>query len=466
MEPPPRPRSVTLDIGESIDRGAWSGLQKFVVVLAALATMLDGFDGQLIGYAIPVLMKDWGLARDAFTPVVAAGLFGMALGSVTAGYAADRVGRRHVIIGCVVLFALATAAIGLAQGPMAVALLRFCAGLGVGGALPSATTLVAEYTPARRRTVAVTATIVCFPLGGMLAGFFAAYVLPDLGWRALFLIGGTLPLVIAWLLIFALPESVRFLARRPPRWPELALLFRRMAVPAPDDAAFTDLAEQSRERDRVMSMLFGEARTRDTLALWAAFFLCLFAVYTAFSWLPTALSAQGLSLATAGSGLTAYNLGGVIGALLCAQAIARFGSRWPLILCCAGSAVSAFALTNTGATDPRLLVLGLGVHGLFVNAVQSTLYAVCAHVYPTAVRATGTAFALAVGRIGALAAAPVGAAIITVRGLPAYLAMLGIAMTGVLVALALLRNHISQLRPVAEPALAGGRHVDGLANIS
>ncbi|HLG86759.1 MAG TPA: MFS transporter [Alphaproteobacteria bacterium] len=450
----PRPTSVTLDVGEAIDRSPWSGLQKRVVVLAALAVVLDGIDGQLIGYAIPVLMKDWGLAREAFTFVVAAGLIAMSVGSAVAGYAADRVGRRRVIIGSVILFAVATAAIGLAQGPTAVALLRFCAGLGIGGALPSATTLVAEYTPARRRTTAVTATIVCLPAGGMLAGLFAAYVLPSLGWRALFLIGGTLPLAVALLLSFALPESVRFLARRPRRWPELALLFRRMAVPAPDDAAFTDYGEQYRERDRAVSMLFGEARTRDTLTLWAAFFLCLFAVYSAFSWLPTALSAQGLSLATAGSGLTAYNLGGVVGALLCAQAIARFGSRWSLVLCCAGGAVSAFALTNAGSMDPRLLVLGLGVHGLFVNAVQSTLYAVCAHVYPTAVRATGTASALAVGRLGALAAALVGAAVITARGLPAYLAMLGIAMTGVLVALALLRDHIPQHRTMAEPALA------------
>jgi len=448
----PRPGRVSIDVGDAIDNGPWTGLQKFVVLLAALSIVLDGFDGQLIGYAIPVLIKEWGVSRGDFAPVVAAGLSGMGLGSAIAGYLGDRFGRRVVIIGSVLAFAVATSAIGLSQGLVSIAVLRFCAGLGIGGALPSATTMAAEYTPARRRTMAVTATIVCVPLGGMLAGFYAGYVLPSFGWRTLFLVGGSLPLVLGLLLLACLPESPRFLVRRPARWPELGRLLHRMSLPVPDDAAFTDPREQKLELRQGFRALFEQGRARDTVTLGAAFFLCLLAVYAAFSWLPTVLTSEGLSVATAGSGLTAYNMGGVFGALLCAQAITRFGSRWPLILCCAGGALSAFFLESVDVGNTTLLIAGLGLHGLFVNAVQSTMYAVCAYVYPTNVRATGTASALAFGRCGALVGAFVGAIVITAGGVAAYLTLLGVAMVGVLVAVALLPHHIPRRAP--NPAMA------------
>jgi AAHS family 4-hydroxybenzoate transporter-like MFS transporter len=147
------------------------------------------------------------------------------------------------------------------------------------------------------------------------------------------------------------------------------------------------------------------------------------------------LASEGLSMAVAGSGLTAYNLGGVIGALACAVAISRFGSRWPLVLCCAGAAASAFALQalNVGK-DTSLLIFGFGVHGMFVNAVQSTMYALCAFMYPTSVRATGTA--------SAILSAFAGAAVITAGGAMAYLALLGSAMFFAMVALLIVRRHI------------------------
>ncbi|MGF6260763.1 MFS family permease [Paraburkholderia youngii] len=150
-----------------------------------------------------------------------------------------------------------------------------------------------------------------------------------------------------------------------------------------------------------------------------------------------------MCVSLAGYGLSAYNLGGVIGAVLCALAIGRYGSRWPLLLCCAGGVASAWMLLGVSATQhTALMIVGLGLHGLFVNAVQSTMYALCAYVYPTGVRATGTASALAVGRVGAILSAFAGAAVITAGGASGYLLMLGIAMVIVLIALAVVRRHI------------------------
>lgn len=431
------------DIGSLLDDGPFTRMQKLVVLLAALSIVLDGFDGQLIGFAIPLMIQEWGISREAFAPAVAAGLIGMGIGSACAGLFADRFGRRTAVVASVFLFGSATCAIGLAPDALTVALLRFVAGLGIGGALPSATTMTAEFTPARRRTVAVTATIVCVPLGGMLAGLFSAHILPLYGWRMLFFLGGALPLALGFLLLVALPESPRFLARRPGRWKELGRLLGSMERPMASGMRYIDALEQAKEKQDGFRALFAPGYGRDTLAIWVAFFMCLTAVYSAFSWLPTMLLSEGLPLAVAGSGLTAYNLGGVIGALVCASVMTRWGSFWPLLVCCAAGAASAFAMLALDADrQSALLIFGFGVHGLFVNAVQSTLYALCAYIYPTSVRATGTASALAFGRLGAILSAFAGAGVISLSGAQGYLILLGTVMLLALLALTQVRRHI------------------------
>ena len=174
-----------------------------------------------------------------------------------------------------------------------------------------------------------------------------------------------------------------------------------------------------------------------------AFFACLFAIYSVFSWLPTMLVAEGLRNPSPGLRLTAYNLGGVFGALLCAQFITRFGSRWPMIVCAAGGLRRSCCSNWSRRTTTTLIVVTFGLHGLFVNAVNCTLYAVSAFLYPTDIRATGTATALAVGRLGAILSAFVGAALITAGGASAFLNALGLAMIVVVVALGSLRHHIA-----------------------
>lgn len=437
-----------VDIGHNLDTGPWSAFQKFAVVLAALAIVLDGFDGQLLSFAMPTLMAEWGVPRSAFSGVVALYLVGMALGSVVAGPLGDRIGRRRAVIGSVFFFAVATFLIGFSPNMTVLALLRFLAGLGIGGALPTATTLAAEFTPARRRTLAVTATIVCVPLGGMVAGFYADHVIPALGWRMLFWLGGAMPAVFGLILVFALPESPRFLAHRPDRWADLSKLLGRMGRPVPAGTTYTDNQEVEEKRASY-GALFESGRGPNTVILWLTFFLTLLAVYSTFSWLPAMLAAERPDLKIAGLGLTASNMGGVFGALLCAFAINRFGSRVSLTVCAMGAAASAgFLMLNPGIGATGLIAV-LAVNGFFLNAVQSTLYAVSAYTYPTTIRATGTASALAFGRLGAILSAFVGTAVIAAGGAQGYFGLLGGAMLGSALMLLLLRRHIpAGARPV------------------
>jgi AAHS family 4-hydroxybenzoate transporter-like MFS transporter len=444
LNKPNVPAAGSLDIGSVLDNGPWTAFQKVVVAFAAFSIILDGFDGQMIGFAIPSLIKAWGLTRGAFTPVVVAGLAGMAIGSGCAGLIADRFGRRVAIIMSVMVFATATFCIGFAPNITALGILRFFAGLGVGGALPTSTTLAAEFTPMRRRIMAVTITIVCVPVGGVVAGLFAHRVLPAYGWQGLFWIGGALSMVLGLALFALLPESPRYLARRPIRWQELGRLLSRMSRQVPPNATFSDIDEQRIELREGIPALFEPGRVRDTLGLASSFFLNLLAVYFTFSWLPTLLASEGMSVSVAGSGLTAYNFGGIFGALLCAFAIGKFGSRGPMVFCAVGGAATAFILSHGVAAGSLTLLLGL--HGLFVNAVQSTMTALCTYVYVTNVRATGTAFSLAIGRLGAITAGFIGAAIITAGGGQAYFGLLAVVLSLTVVTLLLIRHHVPPRR--------------------
>ncbi|HTK35297.1 MAG TPA: MFS transporter [Caulobacteraceae bacterium] len=433
-----------VDVAALIDRSPFGTYQKLILAVAALCVIADGLDSQLIGFAVPLMLKEWGRSREAFAPVLAAGLLGMAIGSACGGLIADRIGRRAAIIASLVVFGVGTIGVGFAPGLSAVALLRFLAGLGIGGALPSVSTFTAEFTPARSRTLVVTSSIVCVPLGGMVAGLIAGVVLPHLGWRPLFWIGGTAPLVLAAILLAVLPETPKFLARADRQQP-LVKLLARMGFAVQPGVRYVEASDPHPGGHKGVRRLFQGGLALDTLLLWAAFFSCLLAIYGVFSWLPTVLGAAGWSLGTATAGLTAYNLGGVVGAVACAAVIGRFGSRWPMLICCAGAIASAIALRFTGPDGgAAAMLLGVAVHGFCVNAVQSTMYALCAHIYPTVVRATGTAAALTIGRLGSILSAFGGAAVMSYGGVPGYLAMLAAAMSVTFIALALLRGHIPQ----------------------
>ncbi|MEY4675569.1 MAG: hypothetical protein RLZZ470_76 [Pseudomonadota bacterium] len=430
------------DVSRAIDQGGLSSLQKMIYVLAALAIVVDGFDGQMIGYAIPLIMQEWGTTRAAFSMAVASGLAGMAIGSLSAGVLADKFGRKPVLIASILLFGSSTMLIGLSTNVLSIALIRFFAGLGIGAALPAATTLTAEFIPLRHRTMAVTTAIVCYPAGGMLAGLAAAQILPAQGWRVFFFIGGAMAIAFAVLLLFTLRESPKYLARQPSRWEELRALLHNMRCEVSNVIQFTDGVGASAQRGHVTE-LFRAGRAYDTSWLWLAFFMIQLSIYTAYSWLPTMLTTEGLSPALSGMGLTAYNFGGIFGAVLCAAAINRYGSRRPMVFWAAMSAVTAFGLKIVNITaTPDTFLWGLGLHGLFVTALQCAMFALCAHIYPTEIRTTGAATAMAFGRIGAFVSAFAGAAMITAGGANAYLNLLGASMLVTMLGLAMLRGHI------------------------
>ncbi len=435
---------TAIDVGRTIDAGRWSGYQQWLVALTALTIIFDGIDNQLLGVTIPSIMADWSVPRGAFAPVVALGFLGMLLGGAAAGVLGDRLGRKVALLGSMILFGLATLAVAGAGSVQALMLLRLIAGVGLGGAMLNAAALAAEYVPVRQRALAVTLTIVCVPLGGTLAGLIAIPALPALGWRALFLMGGVVPLLTALLLLRLLPESPRYLAARPARWPELRDQLRRMGHAIGADTPFVDRTDRPLTR-APFATIFERGYRRDTFALWAAFFSCLLSVYLGFSWLPSILTSAGLGAAVASTGITVFNLGGVAGAIGGGVLIGRYGSRWTMLGMTAAAIAGAVVLSAmeiNAATSVLEVIVMLAFTGGMINAAQTTMYALAAHVYPTAMRATGVGTAVSIGRAGAILSGYAGPWALEYNGSTSFFALMAAALCVTFVALASVRRHV------------------------
>ena len=437
-----------VDIGQLLDAAQWSGYSKYLVSLVAMTVVFDGIDNQLLGIVIPTIMQEWGVARSAFAPVVSLGYMGMMIGGSIAGFAGDRFGRRTALLWSVVVFGVTTLGAAMVHDITSLGVLRFLTGLGLGGAMPNAAALTAEYVPSRQRAFAVTLTIVCVPLGGTFAGLLGIRMLPVLGWRTLFVLGGIIPIAAALVLRFVMPESPRFLSRHPARWNELVAVLRRMGQHLDDDVAFEDKAEQSTAKVSIGSLFRPEFR-RDTVALWAAFFCCLLSVYLGFSWLAALLTGAGFATSIASTGITVFNLGGVVGALVGGIAIGRFGSRTSMLAMAAAAVLSAGLLSLmeiAPAANLRLLLVLVTLAGASINGVQTTMYALATHVYPSVVRASGVGSAVAFGRSGAILAGYLGPWTIALGGTTAFFGAVATMMTATFIALALVQRHVPAQR--------------------
>jgi len=436
-----------VDLTALLDDGRWSPYQQLLVAGTALAIVLDGMDNQLLGNVIPALMREWSLPRAPFTTVLAMGPLGMIVGGWAGGVLGDRVGRRTALLLSMTAFALPTLAIAAVNGVAMLGVCRLFAGLGLGGAMPNAAALASEYVPRRQRPFAVTLTIVCIPLGGTLAALLAGRMLPAYGWRALFVAGGILPLAVAIGLYAVLPESPHFLVLRRERWGELAALMRRFGHDVGAGASFVDpAASDAVARRASLADVFAPDLRRDTLALCASFFFCLLANYVGFSWIVAMLTGAGFAQVDASSALAAFNFGGVAGAVIGSLVIQRLGSRATLLALSALAIVSALAMAATPLVPPLAagLLTMFALTGGLLNAVQTTMYALAAHVYPTAIRGTGVGTAVAVGRVGNVLASYVGAFALDAGGARAFFSTWAVAMTVVLVALALVERHIAR----------------------
>ena len=396
------PEGNVVDVSAILDDGRWSGYQKRVLALVSLTITLDGFDTQTLSLAIPTLIRDWGISRAPFGLVLALGYVAMALGTILGGVLGDRVGRRVALLASMIVFGLGTLAGAAANDVTTMGVARMVACLGLGGAMPTATAMAAEYTPRRRRSLALGIALGSVPIGGFLGGLVAAYVLSHGSWRGLFVVSGAIPLAGAVLLAVMLPESIRFLLGRDGSARQIAILLGRLGHPASEHDRFVDNGESHAEKPRVRE-LFAVAHRRDTLVLSSAFFLVIFANLLVVSWTPSLLADLRYSPAVTSSGFALWSIGGLIGAIGGAALFGRRGSRASLSMMIGGAIIITLVLALAGGTIGATGLLWLLlVGGVFIPGSQVMLFALAGQIFPTTIRGTGVGFVAAVGRIGAV----------------------------------------------------------------
>lgn len=397
-----------------IDDSPISGLQVRVLVFCFLIVLLDGFDTAVIGYVAPELIGDWELVREQLAPAFGAGLFGMLVGAVCCGPLADRFGRKRVLLGGILVFALGTLAAAFSTGLEMLVVLRFVTGIGLGGVLPNCITLSSEYAPQRRRVLLATLSYSGFILGLALGGSVAAWLMPVLGWKGMLALGGLAPLVLVPALLRWLPESLYFLVGRPEQ--QATLLQVVKAIGGERDWSMVrlvgDLPEQPRSP---VSTLFEEGQALRTLMLWLTFFCGLFVFYLLTNWLPTILRSSGYGPSESAHVASMIPMGGVLGSIVMALLLDRVGPRWVLPLQAAFSAV-ALGLIGTQLGSATQLMAMVFIAGFGLSGLLANLSIVAATLYPVSARATGVSWALSAGRAGSIVGSMLGAWLFTWAG--------------------------------------------------
>ncbi|HWZ38288.1 MAG TPA: MFS transporter [Bradyrhizobium sp.] len=402
-----------IDLVDFIDRQPIGGFQIRLLFACAAVLFLDGFDTQAIGYVAPALAKEWSLTKGALGPVFSAGLFGLMIGALVFGPLADRVGRKKIIIFSTAAFGLGAFATAFAQDVTTLLAIRFLTGLGLGGAMPNAIALTSEYNPQRRRATMVMIMFCGFSIGAALGGLLAADLIPRLGWRSVFIVGGIAPLLMVPLLTWELPESVRFLAtagHAPERVAQLLKRVRPNTAFAPD-ARF--IVHEPHLAGIPVVHLFREGRTAVTLLLWVVFFMSLLNIYFLANWLPTVLNDLGASVSEAAVIGSMLQVGGVVGTFALGSVIDRFSFR-ALALVYFGA---VFAVAAIGQLGHSVVLVSIAIFaaGFCVVGGQIAANALAAGFYPTSIRASGVGWALGIGRVGSIIGPLVGGALLAAK---------------------------------------------------
>src|SRR5262245_13108223 len=314
----------TVEIAQLLDRSKISAFQVGVFVLCGLCLIMDGFDVQALGYLAPAIIKDWQLTPAQMGPVLSAALFGILVGSIVFSAIADRVGRRPVLVIVTLFFAVVTLLTARAQTIGELRLIRFIAGVGLGGIMPNAVALVGEYTPRRLRILMVLVVTNGFNLGAVIGGLVSAWMVQDFGWRSVFYVGGAIPLVIGTLMLFWLPESLQFMVLHGKPAAKIASWIKRIDKRASVDAKTKFVVREEKGKGVPILALFSDGRAAGTLLLWIINFMNLLNLYFLASWLPTIVSASYTLRASQLVGTT-LQIGGVVGTFAFSWLIGRLG---------------------------------------------------------------------------------------------------------------------------------------------
>ncbi len=388
-----------------IDHGPMRVRQWIAVAVTVGLNALDGFDVLSISFASPGIARDWAIAPATLGWVLSMELLGMAMGSLLLGGVADRIGRRPTILGCLSAMTLGMHGAGQAGDVEALLAWRLLTGLGIGGLLAAINAAAAEFSSARHRSFAMSLMVIGYPIGGVLGGLAVQHLLVAGDWRDVFLFGAWATATFIPLVWFLVPETPAFLDRQ--RWPgALEQVNRALARLGHSAAAQLSVVPEGQSR-RSVADIFSPQLIGTTLLITFAYFAHITSFYFILKWVPKIVVDLGFAPSAAAGVLTWANVGGATGGAIFGLIAGRVGlKRLTLVTLVASTGLIIWF--GRGAQDLPGLAVMVAVVGLFTNSAVVGLYALFAQIFPTHVRATGTGFAIGVGRGGAALAPVIG----------------------------------------------------------
>lgn len=392
---------MNTDPRDTISNSPMSWPQIIAVAITVGLNALDGFDVLSISFASPGIMAEWGIDRAALGIVLSMELIGMALGSIFLGGVADKIGRRPTVLGCLVLMTVGMFMVTTVKGLVDLSVWRIITGVGIGGMLAAINAVAAEFSSRKRRDLCVPIMAIGYPIGAVIGGTIVARLLVGHDWRSVFYFGAGITAAFIPLVYWLVPESVHWLTRKQPagaldRINRILERFGRAAV--------TSLPVISAEvRKRSASDLFAPGLAVLTVLVTAAYFLHVITFYFIVKWVPTIVVGMGFAPAKAAGVLVWVNVGGATGGAVLGLLTQRFGVKQLTIAMMLLSTVMVVLFGRT-APDLQRLAMICAAAGFCTNAAIVGMYAIFAQAFPTHVRASGTGFAVGIGRGGAMLA--------------------------------------------------------------
>ena len=388
-----------IDISSILDHQRISSFNVKLLILAFLVMMTDGFDLGAAAFAGPGLIKEWSLKGPELGILLSSSLAAGFFGPPLLGFLADRFGRKRVIVAGVLFFGAFTLIAVLTYSLSQLVVTRVLAGVALAGTLPIVVTLTNEFAPLRARATMVVLMFTGVTFGNGLPGLVAAGYMTEYGWRILFWIGGLAPIAIAIVLMFALPESVKFLALHPSRRDELVAVLKKIdpRLRIGSNTRFVIAGERNRPRFSLSGLFEGRLALLTPL-FWTSNLITLMVFYFINQWMPTVLSSSGVSVEQAAIATTLFQFGGTVAGLLSMRLLDRYGFLpVPVLFACAIPIVVCIGIPDL---SPYFLIALVSGAGFCLLGLQFGNIASEANIYPTYIRSSGIASNFAVGRVG------------------------------------------------------------------
>lgn len=415
---------MQLDPRKVLAEAPMSAAQVIVIAVAMALYALDGFDVLSISFASPGIAAEWGIDRAGLGIVLSMELIGMCVGSVVLGGVADRVGRRPVVLFCLMVMAFGMLMASTAAGVIELSMWRVLTGIGIGGVLAAITAVGAEFSNTKRRNLCVSLVTIGYPIGAVFGGMVSAQLLHQYTWRSVFYFGAGATVAFIPIVYFCMPESVHWLTQKQPdsaleRVNKIMRKLGHQAVSVLPTMTATERRQSVRD-------VFAPGLIATTVIVTATYFFHITTFYFILKWVPKIVVDMGFAASSAAGVLVWANVGGAIGGALFGLLTMKFSLK-PLTIGILLLSTATIILFGRSPADLASLSLYAAIAGFCTNAGIVGLYAIFAQAFPTHVRAFGTGFAIGIGRGGSVLA-PI---------LAGFLFNAGIGLPGVAIAMAM-----------------------------